>query len=78
MSDTNIGPELSSAEGIDEWTARFRKVQKVGAEFAVAAGIELDDIPQIIRDERHNAKPEDLEEASNLVANAFARRQAGK
>ncbi len=74
----NTGPEPSDIEVKGDWNTRFRELQKLGAELADASGVEVEEIPQILREERRNAKPEDLAEARQLVDNVLARRQAGK
>ncbi len=52
--------ELGAA-ALDDWSERFRVVQIAGGEIATASGIELDEIPQILRHERHNATPQELD-----------------
>lgn len=72
MSEINTS---ESSAALDDWSERFRAVQIAGGEIAKASDVEIEDIPQILREERHNARPEDLDHARQLVDNALARRQ---
>lgn len=68
--DTNDGAQRPYDDA--SWSSDFRRVQECGAKLAANSGIELDDIPAVVRRERAERTAQELQEAEDFVASQLA------
>lgn len=57
----------------DDLTARFRHIQERGAKHAADSGVDVKDIPAMVRQQRGEASNEELAEAEEILAKSLSR-----
>lgn len=65
--------ERRSNRKLDELTAQFRDIQERGAKHAADAGVDVKNIPAMVRQQRGEGSNEELAEAEEILAKGFTR-----
>lgn len=65
--------ERRSNRKLDDLPARFRDIQERGAKHAADAGVDVKDIPAMVRQQRGEASNEELAEAEEILSKSLGR-----